>query len=128
VLLAGAAIIGFQVLGSVKNTQSKEYKKLKALLAKEGGSQEKRKVSFDTSEDDDLQNSENLSEIFPDKTQESAKDFNQEMDHQTLQQMIQEKLDSAQNSATRNDEMARHKKMKDIAARMETKSTKSYIS
>ena len=42
--------------------------------------------------------------------------------------MIKEKLDSAQNSAARNDELGRNKKMRDIAARMETKSTKSYIS
>ena len=44
--------------------------------------------------------------------------------------MIKEKLDSAQNSAARNDEQdaGRSKKMRDIAARMETKSTKSYIS
>lgn len=58
----------------------------------------------------------------------SEQDFNQEIDHQTLQQMIQEKLDSAQNSAARNDEVDRSKKMKDMQARMETKSTKSYIS
>ena len=42
--------------------------------------------------------------------------------------MIQEKLDSAQNSAARNDDVDRYKKMKDMQARMETKSTKSYIS
>jgi hypothetical protein len=42
--------------------------------------------------------------------------------------MIQEKLDSAQNSEARNEEHGREKKMRDIAARMETKSTKSYIS
>ena len=41
--------------------------------------------------------------------------------------MIQEKLDSAKNSEMKlNDERA--KKMRDIAARIESKSTKSYIS
>jgi hypothetical protein len=47
--------------------------------------------------------------------------------------MIQQKLDSAQNSAAkvnekRDEEKDRNKKMRDIAARLEVTSNKSYIS
>lgn len=98
---------------------------MKQQLTSQASTSDKRKVSFDTSEED---KSSDLSlEIYKEK-EVSEQDFNQEIDHQTLQQMIQEKLDSAQNSAARNDEQDRSKKMRDMAARMETKSTKSYIS
>lgn len=43
-------MIGAQTLGGVKNTQSKEYKKLKQQLLTQNDKQDKRKVSFNTSE------------------------------------------------------------------------------
>lgn len=120
ILVAGALFVSYQVLGSVKTTQSKEYKKLKQQLNQSNHPDKQRRVSFDSDEDS--------SETLQEEKLSSTQDFNQEIDHQTLQQMIKEKLDSAQNSETRNNETVRNKKMKDIAARMETKSTKSYIS
>jgi hypothetical protein len=50
-MTAGVLLISFQVLGSVKTTQTKEYKKLKQQL-NQGNSLERRKVSFDSDDDD----------------------------------------------------------------------------
>jgi hypothetical protein len=64
------------VLGSVKNTQNKQYKKLKMQLA--GHDQPSgRKVSFDTSEEE--KSSDNIS-LYKKKS-ESVQDFNQEIDN-----------------------------------------------
>jgi hypothetical protein len=72
-------LIAAQTLGSVKSTQSKEYKKLKLQLTSQANPNEKRKVSFDTSEEEDKSSDLSL-EILKEK-EVSDQDFNQEIDH-----------------------------------------------
>ena len=82
-VIAGIALISLQVLGSVKSTQSKEYQKLKnQLMTIDRDGEQKRKVSFDSEESYESTHNPSTNEKKP---AQGDSDFNQDMDHQTLQ-------------------------------------------
>lgn len=133
VIVAGIFLIAYQVLGGVKSQQAKKFKKLKKELQAQEGDSNLAGDSDDSSDssDDDISSlevsikrMEKKSKYNATATDSTRSDYinnadlkqnsresdliNQNIDHQQLAKMVEEKLDSAQNSNVKRQEDDAH--------------------